>query len=89
MRSCPDKHQRLQDLKLRKQHRTVAEVKALLSAFGFVKRRARKENSVWMRGAITLTLPTPHDKFLKVPYARLVIRKIEEAEILDPKGRSS
>ncbi len=29
-----------------------------------------------------LTLPTPHGTTLKVPYVRLIIRKIEEAELL-------
>ena len=81
-----DRHQLLQEVKARKQHRTIGEVKKLLQAFGFVERRARKENSVWTRGVVSLTLPTPHDRFLKVPYVRLVIRKIEEAEILDRKG---
>ena len=81
-----DRHQLLQEVKARKQHRTIGEAKKLLQAFGFVERRARKENSVWTRGVVSLTLPTPHDRFLKVPYVRLVIRKIEEAEILDRKG---
>jgi hypothetical protein len=78
-----DKHQLVQELKASKQHRTLGEIRKLLEAFGFVERRARKENSVWSRGVVSLTLPTPHDKFLKTAYVRLVIRKIEEAEILD------
>jgi hypothetical protein len=78
-----DRNQLLQDLKARRQHRTLGEVKKLLLAYGFVERRARKENSVWSRGVVSLTLPTPHERFLKVPYVRLVVRKIEEAEILD------
>lgn len=81
-----DKHQLLQELKARKQHRTLGEIRKLLETFGFVERRARKENSVWSRGVVSLTLPTPHDKFLKAAYVRLVIRKIEEAEILDREG---
>jgi hypothetical protein len=78
-----DRHQLLRDLQANKRHRTLGEVRKLLEAFGFVERRARKENSVWTRGVVSLTLPTPHDRFLKVAYVRLVIRKIEEAEILD------
>ena len=78
-----DRHQLLRELQARKQHRTLGEIRKLLEAFGFVERRARKENSVWTRGGVSLTLPTPHDRFLKVAYVRLVIRKIEEAEILD------
>ena len=81
-----DKYELLQELKARKQHRTLAEIRRLLETFGFVERRARKENSVWSRGVVSLTLPTPHDKFLKIAYVRLVIRKIEEAEILDREG---
>lgn len=81
-----DRYQLLRELKARKQHRTIGEAKKLLRTFGFVERRARKENSVWSRGVVSLTLPTPHDRFLKAPYVRLVIRKTEEAEILDRKG---
>lgn len=81
-----DKHQWLKELKTRKQHRTLGEVKKILEMFGFVERRARKENSVWSRGVVSLTLPTPHGKFLKTAYVRLVIRKIEEAEILEREG---
>lgn len=77
------RHQLLQEVQARKQHRTLGEIRKLLEMFGFVERRARKENSVWSRGVVSLTLPTPHDRFLKVPYVRLVVRKIEEAEILD------
>lgn len=78
-----DRYQLLQELQAHKQHRTLGEIRRLLEAFGFVERRARKENSVWTRGVVSLTLPTPHDRFLKVAYVRLVIRKIEDAEILD------
>ncbi len=77
-----NKHQVLEDFKLRKKSRRLAEVKRLLESFGFTERKAKKENSVWSRGPVSLTLPTPHGTTLKVPYIRLIIRKIEEAELL-------
>ncbi len=77
-----DKYQILEEFRLRKQNRTLSEATQLLAMFGFAERKAKKENSVWTRGSVSLTLPTPHGPCLKVPYIRLLIRKIEEAEFL-------
>ncbi len=76
-----DRNRLLADFKRRKQGRTLSEAVRLLRLFGFVERKARKENSVWRLGSVTLTLPNTHGRFLKVPYVRLIIRKIEESEI--------
>lgn len=55
----------------------------MLEAHGFEKRKASKENSLWKKGTVTLTLPTPHggDPVLNPHYVSLVVRQIEVAEI--------
>jgi len=80
-----NKHRLLSSLKRRKKNRRLSEVCDVLLAFGFSERKATKENSVWRRGSVTLTLPNPHggDRVLKVPYVSMVVREIERAESLD------
>ncbi len=72
----------LSSRKRRKKNRRLNEVCDVLRAFGFSERKASKENSVWHRGSVTLTLPNPHggDRVLKTPYVNMVVREIERAE---------
>jgi len=81
-----DKYQMLEEFRLRRQDRTLCEAAQLLAMFGFAERKAKIESSVRIRGSVRLTLPTPHGRCMKVPYVRLLIRKIEEAELLAHQG---
>lgn len=83
-----DKRSRLlDDLRRNKRNRSLKEVEAVLEEFGFSRRDAAKEASVWSRGRSTLTLPNPHGKPLKTPYVRLVVRIIEQAEAAEKSQR--
>jgi hypothetical protein len=79
-----DKEALLEDLRRRKNNRTLAEAEEALSAWGFTRREASKESAVWQREGVTLTLPTPHggDKVLLTPYVSLVVRKIKEVKAI-------
>jgi hypothetical protein len=81
----PKKEDLLEDLRRNKRNRGLAEVTDVLRAFGWTCREASKENphSMWKKGTLTLTLPTPHgrgDKSLKPAYVTLVVRLIEQGE---------
>ncbi len=80
-----DKNDLLSDLKRNKKNRRLDEVCKVLRAFGFTERKASKEGSLWRKGSVTLTLPTPHggERILKVPYVGLVVREIEKAEAME------
>lgn len=80
-----DKNESLRSLKLNKRNRRLKEICDLLTAFGFTMRKAKREGSLWQKGSVTITLPSPHggDPVLKMPYISLVIREIERAEILE------
>jgi len=79
------RQQLLEDLRRHKRNRTVADVAAVLDAYGFENRKATKEGSVWARGAHTLTLPSPHggDKVLHPGWVGLAIRIIEAADVAE------
>ena len=77
-----DRDQLLSDFQRQRADRSLADAERLLKAYGFVRRAATKEASVWKRGSITLTLPRPKGKALLVAYVALVLRKIREAEML-------
>lgn len=75
------KEELLEELRQHKAGRGLKEVKDLLRMFGWAERKAGKENSVWSKGHLTLTLPTPKDKDLKPYVVRLVVREIEKGEM--------
>jgi hypothetical protein len=79
------RQQLLADLRRIKRNRTVADVAAVLKAYGFEMRKPTKEGSVWSKGAYTLTLPSPHggDKVLHPGWVGLTIRMVEAADIAE------
>jgi hypothetical protein len=77
----------LADFKRRKKNRTLDEVTTLLENWGFVGRKASKEQGgVWTRAGRRVTLPKPHngDKVLAPRYIGYVIEEIEQAELVEP-----
>jgi hypothetical protein len=80
-----DKYQLLNDLRIRKRNRSLGEACRALEAFGFQKRKASKENSIWKKGSVTVTLPLPHggDPVLLPRYVSMVVREIERALALN------
>lgn len=56
---------------------TMQDAEKLLTAYGWEKRKAKKVGAVWKRGPQTLTLPTPSQAHLKIPYVKRVLRMIE------------
>jgi len=77
-----DREHLLLDFQRKRGDCTLEEAERLLRAYGFLRRAASKEASVWKRGNITLTLPRPKGRVLLVAYVALVLRKIREAEML-------
>lgn len=85
------REQLLAELKRNKANRSVSEVEAVLTAYGWTSRPSTKEGNVWIKGQGTLTLPKPHggSKELKLPYVVNVIRQIELQEALDLGGENN
>jgi hypothetical protein len=85
------REQLLAELKRNKANRSVADVEAVLAAYGWSCRPSSKEGNVWSKGSRTLTLPKPHggDKVMKIPYVVMVIRHIEEQEAVDLSGETN
>lgn len=75
-----DRKRILDDVKKNKVGRTLREIEELLALYGFLRRSASKEASVWNRGGVGLCLPNPKSGTLLVDYVVLAIRKIREAE---------
>ena len=75
-----DRDRLLKEFKKNKYGRSLEEAERLLREFGFIRRVASKEASVWKRGRISLTLPNPKMPSLLVDYVVLIVRKINEAE---------
>lgn len=67
-------------LQLLRDHRrrcTAKEAEEALKAWGFEPRMVRQKGSLWRRGSLTLVLPRPRDKHLKLNYVQRIIRLIE------------
>lgn len=83
-----DKRQRrLRDLKDRKNSCTLKEAEAALEEWGFLPGRGNSNVRVWSYKHITLTAHKPHGKNMDPGAVAMVIRKIEEAEVLQEKER--
>jgi hypothetical protein len=70
----------LQLLRQRKRGCTARDAENALRAWGFEPRMVRKEDSLWRRGSLTLTLPRPKAKHLKLTYVQRIIRFIERVK---------
>jgi predicted RNA binding protein YcfA (HicA-like mRNA interferase family) len=86
-----DKRKLLEDLRRRKRSCSYQEVEAALEAWGFAPGRTKGHAQVWSYKHVTLTLPQPHGKSgkndLDPGAVALVIRKIEEADVLQQSER--
>jgi hypothetical protein len=74
--------QLLDGLKERKRSCTLAEVEAVLRAWGFAEGRAKGHARVWTFRDVVLVLHRPHGKHMDPGAVAMVIRCIERAEIL-------
>lgn len=79
------KERLLSDLKRKKYNSTLKEAETALTEWGFEAGRSKGHAQVWSYKHITLTVHAPHGKGgknLDPGAVAMIIRKIEEAEIL-------
>jgi hypothetical protein len=81
-----DRRHLLGGLKERKRSCTLAEVEAVLRAWGFTEGRSKGHARVWTFMDVVLVLHRPHGKHMDPGAVAMVIRCIERAEILQEGG---
>jgi predicted RNA binding protein YcfA (HicA-like mRNA interferase family) len=73
----------LEELRQKKRSCSQSEADAALEAWGFSPGRSKGHSQVWTYKSITLTVHAPHGgRDMNVGAVNMVIRKIEEADLL-------
>jgi predicted RNA binding protein YcfA (HicA-like mRNA interferase family) len=79
----PEENQRLlSELRTKKHSCTSRLAEEALKAWGFRQGRSKGHSQVWNYKHVTVTLHKPHGKHMKAGAVAMVIRKIEEAAVV-------